>query len=114
MNNVDAVPISVIESWLYEIAFNNTKNYLSAACEEIISRLGGLRVYYREKFCTEQMPKVDAVPVRHGHWEHDGTGANFCSACGEYPYDDGEYHLVWHTNYCPHCGAKMDEEEGTA
>ena len=53
---------------------------------------------------------IDVEPVRHGHWKHDETGANFCSVCNEYPYDDGEYHLVWHTNYCPNCGAKMDEE----
>lgn len=49
----------------------------------------------------------DAESVRHGHWEHDETGANFCSVCNEYPYDDGEYHLVWHTDYCPICGADM-------
>lgn len=52
---------------------------------------------------------VDAEPVKHGHWIHDETGANYCSECNEYPYDDGEYHLVWHTDYCPHCGAKMVE-----
>lgn len=52
---------------------------------------------------------IDAEPVRHGHWEHDSTGANFCSECLEYPYDDGEYHMVWHCSYCPNCGAKMDE-----
>ena len=111
MPTVDAVPISVIESWLYEIERNNSRNYLSDACVEIISRLGGLKRYYEEKFCTEQMPRVDAVPVRHGHWKHDETGANFCSVCNEFPYDDGEYHLVWHKDYCPYCGAKMDEEE---
>lgn len=55
-------------------------------------------------------PTADVVPVKHGHWMHDSTGANFCSECGMYPYDDGEYHLVWHANYCPNCGAKMDGE----
>ena len=30
-----------LESWLYQIAFNNTDNELSRDCEEIISRLDG-------------------------------------------------------------------------
>lgn len=45
---VDAVPISVIESWLYEISLNNCGDYLSTACEEIISRLDGLKSYYED------------------------------------------------------------------
>lgn len=59
---------------------------------------------------------VDAVPVRHGRWtpcEKDkwdhGAYALRCSECG------GGYHLTsdktlstW--NYCPDCGARMDEE----
>ena len=57
-------------------------------------------------------PTIGTDPVRHGHWMHDETGANYCSECNEYLYDDGEYHLVWHTDYCPHCGAKMDEVRG--
>lgn len=60
-------------------------------------------------FVVDKALTIDAAPVVHGHWEHDETGANFCSVCYEYPYDDGEYHLLWHTDYCPHCGAKMEE-----
>lgn len=55
----------------------------------------------------EDMPIADVEPVRHGHWDEDME----CSICGclapvshvtgeEYAYD-----------YCPNCGAKMDEEE---
>lgn len=47
--SVDAVPIKVIESWLYSIALNNTDNYLGDACEEIIKRLGGLERYNAER-----------------------------------------------------------------
>ena len=61
---------------------------------------------YPDEQC-EHWVEVDYVV--HGHWEHDEAGANFCSVCDMYPYDDGEYHLVWHTDYCPHCGTKMDE-----
>ena len=60
---------------------------------------------------VESAPEVDVAPVVHGRWiainphkdvegwiEYDCQ----CSACGE---------ISWEvTNYCPHCGAKMDEE----
>ena len=46
---VDAVEVDVLKTWLYKIAMNNTDNYLCDACEEIISRLDGLRVFARER-----------------------------------------------------------------
>lgn len=58
-------------------------------------------------------PTVDAVPVRHGKWVHDGYdiphGVDWmhCSECGNRePYVPAAM-----TNYCPNCGAKMDGEE---
>lgn len=42
---VDAIPVNVIESWLYSIALNNVDNSLGDACEEIILRLNGLVQY---------------------------------------------------------------------
>ena len=54
---------------------------------------------------------LQAAPVKHGRWIKDSSGAEFCSECNQYPYDDGEYHITnWHSCYCPNCGAKMDEE----
>ena len=60
---------------------------------------------------------IDSVPVAHAHWIPDesetGEGSNTykCSACGEIqvliygtPKENG-----W--KYCPHCGAKMDEQK---
>lgn len=46
---VDAIPVSDIEAWLYEIAMNNTDNTLSDACEEIIRRLDGLKQFSKER-----------------------------------------------------------------
>ena len=46
---MDAVFVETIEAWLYQIAMNNTDNYLCSACEEIISRLDGLRTFAKEK-----------------------------------------------------------------
>ena len=58
-------------------------------------------------------PTVD--PVKHGHWkevqrihETDHTAICECSLCGDtvWVYDGQR---AW--NYCPRCGAKMDEVE---
>lgn len=63
------------------------------------------------------IPAADVEPVRHGTWNGktlstflslDHTGAPIyghspvyvCSCCGRYS--------LLQTNYCPHCGAKMD------
>ena len=60
---------------------------------------------------VDDMDDVEIEPVRHGHWitktrhEHYPSGKeyeeDYCSLCsmrGSIEYD-----------YCPHCGAKMDE-----
>lgn len=47
----------------------------------------------------EELPTID--PVKHGRWVMQGT-AYGCSLCGE-----GVIH-PFH-NYCPNCGARMDE-----
>ena len=60
-----------------------------------------------------EVPTVEATPVKHGHWieRTDYVGDTYydCSACGESwttiegdPWDNG-------MDYCPQCGAKMDE-----
>ena len=61
---------------------------------------------------------VDAAPVVHGRWERVGSdGIVCCSICGipmnktriSLP-DGGSSYCYIGTNYCPHCGAKMDGE----
>ena len=57
----------------------------------------------------DAQPTIDAVPVAHAHWiksnydNIDGTIYE-CSNCNT------EMFSAW--NYCPNCGAKMDEELG--
>lgn len=47
----DVVEVETIKSWLYSIAINNVNNNgdFSDACEEIISRLDGLRRFAKER-----------------------------------------------------------------
>lgn len=66
------------------------------------------------------IPTIEAEPVRHGRWEecdyvkYDGHGecihypkaALRCSCC----CNAFKKELLWKRNYCPNCGARMDEE----
>lgn len=60
------------------------------------------------------LPAADAVPVVHGRWDDsgrytfpNGDTAVLCTNCG-CALTESEYRLNnW--NYCPVCGAKMDE-----
>ncbi len=55
-----------------------------------------------------ELPAADVAPVVHGRWIHDGrrirSGIDWCH-CSECGKSDN---FCARTNYCPHCGAKMD------
>ena len=61
---------------------------------------------YKVAFSDEMPPTVDAVLVRHGKWIDKYNGIEgawcFCSVCGEQAIDLYDF--------CPNCGARMDEE----
>lgn len=77
-------------------------------------------VHVVETLCIDEEPTVDAVPVRHGKWiirDNPGTGwyRITCSECGEDVTSTApcigffpNAKVVW--DYCPYCGARMDEE----
>ena len=58
--------------------------------------------------CEAVENSVDAEPVRHGKWiGYAGTIGNECSVCGKWlDVLQGTAEM----NYCPNCGARMDEE----
>ena len=51
-----------------------------------------------------KVPVADVAPVRHGHWD-EGHEMMTCTNCCE------QFDLYFKNdfNYCPNCGAKMDE-----
>ena len=83
----------------------------------------GSRDYRREKGTIQEAikmvsfpeytPSADVAPVRHGHWsEADDDGEYTCSHCGWV----GRITCLGKDkigssdiDYCPYCGAKMDE-----
>ena len=66
----------------------------------------------------EEAPIIEAKPVTHAHWvtEQEAEEINrydltyCCSACGHCDWDCTESEGF---EYCPNCGAKMDEKENT-
>ena len=47
---------------------------------------------------------ADVAPVIHAHWiRYPDCGVTKCSNCG------WSIEECWDSDYCPHCGAKMDE-----
>lgn len=68
-----------------------------------------------EKF-EEAILKIqaaDVVPVVHGRWiSKNPHGYEWTFVCSNCDYVDG-YPFNDRHNYCPNCGAKMDEKEDT-
>lgn len=62
---------------------------------------------------------IEAEPIRHGHWIHVLDSEPYteyvCSVCGTKASDFIGGTEMWYCllkpNYCPNCGAKMDEKE---
>ena len=56
----------------------------------------------------ELMPAADVQPVRRGCWELTGNPSfRKCSECGAWWSSDITDNCF--TNYCPKCGARMEE-----
>ena len=68
----------------------------------------GILMAYNE---IHSMPTVEAEPVRHGKWITKDVGflqeSFVCSVCGGWEHNlECEHEDL---NYCPHCGAKMED-----
>jgi hypothetical protein len=92
-----------------------------AICEEEyreqlrILNYAGDSVAWNIGHAIKELPAADVAPVVHGRWEYIPQTLNtlsqfrcpFCRWWSLDPSIDGAY------NYCPNCGAKMDEKEAT-
>lgn len=75
--------------------------------------LSGDQVHYeRVAFQQDvrQIRKIEAEPVRHAHWIDQKHEVYKCSNCGNFLDFHGVNAGRGDANYCPHCGAKMDNE----
>lgn len=57
---------------------------------------------------------VDYEPAVHSYWKLTANNNhNICAYCGTFAplwFDDEGEKIEWLSDYCPHCGAIMDEE----
>ena len=70
--------------------------------------------------CINETAAADVSPVRHGRWVRKKALIQ-CDLCGFGLFPDGYFFKngecthsnepSYRHNFCPHCGAKMDEEE---
>ena len=67
--------------------------------------------------CSDALELLKEQPEqKHGHWQNDKYGNMLCSVCGGLAIETiagriADWHLApYLSNYCPQCGAKMDEE----
>ena len=74
---------------------------------------GLCRVIMEDDFkkAIKKMPKciiADVAPVVHGRWE---PGNPICPVCGGNKFKDldADIWCDWQPDFCPNCGAKMDE-----
>lgn len=63
-----------------------------------------VRIVYMDDI--DAQPAIETEPIKHGKWEHRIDHC-VCSVCKDecWSLDADTY------NYCPSCGAKMDEVE---
>lgn len=70
--------------------------------------------WYKEQdiySAIEEAPTIEAKPVVHGRWiSKNPHGYEWIFVCSNCDYVDG-YPFNDRHNYCPNCGAKMDEKE---
>ena len=57
---------------------------------------------YEATELIDNLPTIEAEPVRHGHWIKSKDGYHRCSVC------ESRGSAI-KARYCHHCGAKMDE-----
>ena len=59
-------------------------------------------------YALQDVPSADVAPVRHSRWRLTEGNWFECAGTDGCGYYIDEEHCG---NYCPECGAKMDEEE---
>ena len=57
-----------------------------------------------------EAPAADVAPVKHGRWKLENDYQSRCTNCQKTSWVDHDDE----PNYCPHCGARMDEEAKAA
>lgn len=107
-----------LEGKMYHEAFENDVSYDER--NPMARWDSGLWIRYKMfENCLENTPTIDAAPVKHGKWLISEYEYYDCSVCGESYFNgcdstqEAKERLLYRPydvyKYCPHCGAKMDQ-----
>ena len=93
-----AYDMDTLEDWyINSVSDNDTPVWTEEHLEELLND------FY---VIPKDTPAADVAPVKHGHWINENFYTH-CSACGKMAIYD-KYGQEFESDYCPHCGAKMD------
>jgi ribosomal protein S27AE len=75
--------------------------------------------YLTEFGCDDFKDRTKWAEQKHGRWETDKEDVEWgnslkrkhCTNCGKRPHFDKEKREFVLSDFCPNCGAKMDEEK---
>lgn len=54
------------------------------------------------------IPSADVKEVKYGYWKYNVIKELVCSVCGRLALTPFYSSVQYRSQYCPHCGAKMD------
>ena len=106
----------MIDSIFYFFAFIGVIIFIAYYAYSLISAINNdiNRKKRLEEFLKiDEAPMADAKPIVHAHWYlKDNAAFHQCSNCEKFApdYDDGFSVEEMLSEYCPHCGALMDEK----
>ena len=83
------------------------KRLMDADAIPYVQSENGVLDYYAYRYDINEMPTIEAEPVRHGRWIPAVHVGDCCYRCSECQFLRDTY-LLDIGNYCPNCGAKMD------
>lgn len=58
------------------------------------------------------IPSADVKEVKYGYWKYDDGMDLECSVCGRLALTPFYSSVQYRSQYCPHCGAKMEGKNG--
>ena len=84
------------------------KNYMGyVSVDKLLNYANNQKDHMIDANDIARFPTADVAPVVHAHWTSNGIEGSMLSACSACGYSCGAYSL----EYCPKCGARMDEQE---
>lgn len=80
--------------------------------EVVLKKMKNWHTKERLMDCVENTPTADVAEVKRGEWllEREPNGKPYCFHCSVCDDDFHHIGITSTTDYCPNCGAKMDDK----